>query len=194
MKKAFLCLIVSICFTILPTLGQTIPDPNLGLRADWLRGAVGMLWLPESNYNGNVEGIRIDPFLEQIDHLKTIDFIQIGLACPNIYSPVHTAPHPLLEMLWNKERDENGKPINLIVPREAVDDPFLTWLKAIKAKGLKTQVYVNSYNMLTRSTEPDVFPDISNRWMEYCDTNVAAQNFINSQPYYAAIDLSLIHI
>ncbi|MBU3011374.1 T9SS type A sorting domain-containing protein [Polaribacter vadi] len=161
-----------------------VPDPDLGLRADWMRGSLGMLWLPENNYGGNIEGKRIDDFLNQISHLKTIDFIQVGLASPYIYSPVHTAPHTILESLWQGDTD-NGDLINLVVPRAEVDDPFLSWLKAIRAAGLKTEVYVNSCNLLQWEAfgdAPDAFPDFSNRWKAYCDENL--QDFIDSKDYH----------
>lgn len=161
-------------------------DANLGVRADWMRGAWGALWLPESNFNGNIEGVRIDDFLTQIKGLKTIDYIQVGLTSPNIYSPVHTAPHSIIEGLWKGDMDSNGDPINLGVPRASVDDPFLTWLLAIKAAGLKTEVYVNSYNLLDRvpTSIPADFPDLSARWKNYCDKNTNTKAFIASKPYH----------
>ena len=162
-----------------------VPDPDLGLRADWMRGSIGMLWLPENNYGGNIEGKRIDDFLNQISHLKTVDFIQVGLASPYIYSPVHTAPHAILESLWQGDTDTNGNPINLVVPRAEVDDPFLSWIKAIRAAGLKTEVYVNSCNLLQWEAfegAPDAFPDFSDRWKAYCDENL--QDFIDSKDYH----------
>ena len=170
------------------TYGQDnpVPDPEQGLRAEWMRGALGMLWLPESNYNGNIEGISIEPFLNQISHLKTVDYIQLPLTSPNIYSPVHVAPHPILESLWEGDRNANGKPINLIVPRATADDPLLRWLTAVKAAGLKTEIYVNSFNMLARNPDspPGAFPDVSARWEEYCNTDPTVQAYINSQPYH----------
>jgi hypothetical protein len=144
-----------------------------------------MLWLPENNYGGNIEGKRIDDFLNQISHLKTVDFIQVGLASPYIYSPVHTAPHPILESLWQGDTDTNGNPINLVVPRAAIDDPFLSWIKAIRAAGLKTEVYVNSANLLewiSVDDAPSAFPDFSERWIAYCDENL--QDFIDSKDYH----------
>ncbi|WP_405563308.1 T9SS type A sorting domain-containing protein [Polaribacter sp. Asnod6-C07] len=162
-----------------------IPDPNQGVRADWMRGALGLLWLPERNYNGNIEGIRIDDFIAQIKDLRTIDYVQLPLTSPNIFSPIHVGPHPIIESLWEGDT-ENGNPINLAVPRESVDDPLLSWLKALRAAGLRTEIYVNAYNLLARNpdeTQED-YPDISNRWMEWCDTNTEAQAFINSQSYH----------
>lgn len=163
-----------------------VPDPNQGLRANWMRGAQGMLWLPERTFSGNIEGIRIDDFLTQIKDIRTVDYVQIPLTSPNIFSPTHVAPHPIIESLWHGETDASGKPINLVVPRAANDDPFLNWLKALRAAGLKTEVYVNSYNLLARIPEDTQapYPDVSARWMEWCDTNAEAQAFINSQPYH----------
>lgn len=172
-------------FICLASYSQTAPeDAERGLRADWMRGALGMLWLPENTYGGNIEGKRIDDFLNQINHLRIVDFIQIGLASPYIYSPVHTAPHDVIESLWEGDMDENGKPINLVVPRAEVDDPFLSWLLAIRAAGLKAEVYVNTCNLLTWPTAnaPASFPDISERWKAYCDANY--QEFITSKSYH----------
>ncbi|CAA6677966.1 MULTISPECIES: LamG domain-containing protein [unclassified Lentimonas] len=166
-----------------PTLGQ-------GERADWLRGSWGALWLPEKTFNGNIEGVTIEPFLAQIDHLKTIDFVQIGLACPSIYSPVHSAPHAIIESLWQGDMDDNGDPLNLVVPRASAEDPFLSWIVAIDEAGLRTQVYVNSYNLLARNPDsiPDDYPELSARWEEYCDTNEEVQTFINNHPYLSVGD------
>lgn len=163
-----------------------VPDPNQGVRADWMRGALGLLWLPERNYNGNIEGVRIDDFIAQIKDLRTIDYVQLPLTSPNIFSPIHVGPHPIIESLWEGDTDSNGNPINLAVPREAVDDPLLSWLLALRAAGLKTEIYINSYNLLARNPGDvqEDYPDVSDRWMEWCDTNAEAQTFINSQSYH----------
>lgn len=183
--NSFMYLFICIFLTVNTFNAQT-PDANQGLRADWIRGAWGLNWKPENFYNGEIEGILIDAYLDGINDLRTLDYVQIHLTESNIYSPSHSAPHQLLESFWQGNQDSNGNPTNLIVPRETVDDPFLTWLKAIKAKGLKTMVYVNSYNLLARdeSNIPNGFPNISERWMNWCDTNTEAQAFINSKSYY----------
>ncbi|MBU2996298.1 T9SS type A sorting domain-containing protein [Cellulophaga baltica] len=183
-KKLLTILLLSIFYT---SLAQDFTDSEQGLRADWMRGSLGLLWLPENNFNGNIEGISIEPFLTQIEHLRTIDYIQLPLTSPNIYSPVHVAPHSILESLWEEDRDADGFPINLIVPRESTDDPLLNWLIAVREAGLKTEIYVNSYNLLARIPEniPDAYPDISERWQDYCDTDTIVQEFINSQSYHS---------
>ncbi|WP_411827847.1 hypothetical protein [Luteolibacter sp. AS25] len=156
-----------------------------GERANWLRGAWGGVWLPEQLQNGAVETVSIDDFLTQIKDLNTIGYVQIKLTEAYIYSPVHTAPHTILESLWQGDTSSNGKPINLVVPRASSNvDPFLNWLTAIRAAGLKTQVYVNSSNMLNRTglSNPDTFPDITARWKTYCDTNAATVAFVKNHP------------
>ena len=165
---------------------QQIPDPDQGLRAEWMRGSYGMLWLPERNFNGNIEGIRIDEFIDQIKDIRTVDYVQLPLTSPNIFSPIHVGPHPIIESLWEGDTDANGEPLNLAVPRESVDDPLLSWLKALRAAGLKAEIYVNSYNLLERIPEDTQanYPDISDRWMEWCDTNPEAQAFIASQDFH----------
>ncbi|PNW29675.1 T9SS type A sorting domain-containing protein [Formosa algae] len=165
---------------------QQIPDPDQGLRAEWMRGSYGMLWLPERNFNGNIEGIRIDEFITQIKDIRTVDYVQLPLTSPNIFSPIHVGPHSLIESFWEGDTDENGDPINLAVPRESVDDPLLSWLKALRAAGLKAEIYVNSYNLLARIPEDtqEDYPDVSERWMEWCDTNPEAQAFIASQDFH----------
>lgn len=169
-------------------LGVTYAEDRilgLGARADWMRGSWGALWLPERNYNGNLEGVRIDDFLDQIADLKTIDYIQVALTSPNIFSPTHTGPHPIIESLWQGDTDTNGDPINLVVPRASEDDPLLNWLQALDAAGLKAEIYVNSYNLLARIPDsiPSAYPDLSARWENYCDTNPTVQAFINNHPY-----------
>ena len=179
---------VSVTFDI-PAQPDVV-NPNQGLRADWLRGSWGALWLTRNTYNGNIEGVTIDAFLAQIDHLKTIDYVQIGLTNPNIFSPVHTAPHDIIESLWQGDTDNNGNPINLVVPRASAGDPFLSWLEALDAAGLRSEVYINSYNLLARNPDgiPSDYPDVSARWENYCDTNPTAQAFINNHPYIEAGD------
>ena len=167
-----------------------ILNPDQGLRAAWLKGSWGALWQPKNCFNGNIEGVTIDAFLAQLDHLKTIDYVQVQLCNSNIFSPVHTAPHDIIESLWQGDTADNGNPINLVVPRASADDPFLSWLEAIDSAGLRSEIYVNSYNLLARSPGnfPSDYPDISNRWENYCDTNSTAQAFINSHPYIDAAD------
>lgn len=157
-------------------------------RGDWLRGSWGINWKPVEMYNGRSESLEIDLFLEQISHLKTIDYIQVHLGESSIKSSVHIAPHELLESFWQGDTDATGNPINLVVPRASANvDPFLKMLKKVKAAGMKTQVYVNSSNMLQRSEttpNPDYIPNITERWKAWVDTNEEAQAFINSQPYH----------
>ena len=58
-------------------------------------------------------------------------------------------------------------------------------LKATKAVGLKTQLYVNSANMLAFTGQnPRAFPNITERWKAWCDTDPKAQAFIASQSYH----------
>jgi hypothetical protein len=174
-------------FMSVSNLQAQVPDDEQGLRAAWMKGSWGALWLPEKCYNGNIEGVTIDEFVTQIEGINTIDYVQIALTNPNIYSPVHTAPNDIIESLWHGDTDSTGNTINLVVPRSTVEDPFLSWLVALKAAGLKVEVYVNSYNLLARDTSsiPDDYPDVSDRWMEYCDTNSTVQTFINSQTYHS---------
>jgi hypothetical protein len=185
-NKIYISIIIFYLFLTNISFNAQTTDPNQGLRADWMRGSVGLLWLPERNFNGNIEGVRIDDFIEQIKHLRTIDYVQLPLTSPNIFSPIHVGPNSIIESLWDGDTDSGGNPINLAVPREALDDPLLSWLKAVKAAGLKTEIYVNSYNLLARNPDDvqEDYPDISQRWMDWCDTNPEAQAFINSQSYH----------
>ncbi|MDO6792089.1 T9SS type A sorting domain-containing protein [Tamlana sp. 1_MG-2023] len=168
------------------------PDPNQGLRANWLRGTWGINWKPVNLYNGGHEGLSIKPFLNQISHIKTIDYIQVHLGESSIKSSVHMGPHALLESFWEGDTDSNGDPINLVVPRAAYgEDPFLEIVKDIRAAGMKVMVYVNSSNMLSRDgvggSNPDYIPNITERWKAWCDTNPQAQAFIASQPYHTGV-------
>lgn len=182
---------IGICLlSSLPNLNaQAIPDPNQGLRAEWMKGAYGLNWKPEGAANGNAENLYIDAFLEQIEGLRTLDYIQLHLGESFTTSSVHLGPHKILESLWQGDTDDLGNPINLVVPREIIGrDPFLDMLKAVKAKGLKTQVYVNSSNLLLRRrvlggqtvilSNPEEIPNITERWMEWCDTDAQAQEYI----------------
>lgn len=183
------CLVYSLAIGISQA---QVPDPNQGLRANWLRGTWGINWKPVDLYNGGHEGLSIEPFLNQISHLKTIDYIQVHLGESSIKSPVHMGPHPLLESFWEGDTDTNGNPINLIVPRESYgEDPFLEIVKDIRAAGMKIMVYVNSSNMLSRDGvdggNPASIPNITERWKAWCDTDPEAQAFIASQPYHTGV-------
>ncbi|MDQ8179558.1 hypothetical protein [Pelagicoccus sp. SDUM812005] len=162
---------------------------GLGERANWLRGSWGLNWKPTRRQNGLSESLVIDDFLEQIRGLRTIDYIQTHLNESSVYSPAHMAPNPLLESFWEGDLDGNGLPINLVVPREEIGfDPYLKQLEAVRDAGMRNQVYVNSYNMLARSgSNPGVFPEITERWKEWCDTNPAAQAFIDSKLYHRGV-------
>ncbi|MGJ8724263.1 MAG: LamG domain-containing protein [Roseibacillus sp.] len=181
---------VRLATCLLLTGGAQGQGSQLGLRADWLRGSWGALWLPERTYNGNIEGVTIDAFLTQIEELKTIDYVQVPLTSPNIFSPAHTGPHPILQSLWQGDTDANGDPINLIVPRTSAQDPLLSWLEALNAAGLKSEIYVNSYNLLARipANIPSDYPDLSARWENFCDTNPTVQAFISNHPHLAPED------
>jgi hypothetical protein len=154
-----------------------------------MRGAWGLSWAPEDMYNGRGETLVDDyeNFLAQISGLKTLDYIQLNLGMSYIYSPVHLGPHELLESFWRGDTDDDGDPINLIVPRASSGiDPLGEWATATQAAGLRVQVYVNSSQMLQRgdTPNPSVIPDITERWKTWCDTNTAAQAFIASQSYH----------
>ncbi|WP_411828017.1 DUF1349 domain-containing protein [Luteolibacter sp. AS25] len=165
---------------------------ELGERANWLRGAWGGSWTPANMENGRVETVSIDDFITQISGFNTIGYIQVKLSGSYIYSPVHHAPHAILESLWQGDTDSNGNPINLVVPRASSGvDPFLNWLTAIRAAGLKTQVYVNSSNMLERSdtiSNPASIGNITDRWKAFCDSDPEAVSFVNNHPYLSSGD------
>ncbi|MDO6792596.1 T9SS type A sorting domain-containing protein [Tamlana sp. 1_MG-2023] len=187
-KVVTVLLIITCLFSATKNLHAQVPDSEQGLRAEWMRGALGLLWLPERTFNGNIEGVTIDDFITQIKDLRTIDFVQLPLTSPNIFSPTHTGPHPIIEGLWDQDADvdADGNPINLVVPRSVVEDPLLSWLEALRAAGLRTEIYVNSYNLLARypaDVQVD-YPDVSQRWMDYCDTDPTIQAFIKSQNYH----------
>lgn len=147
---------------------------ELGDNASWMRGALGLNWKPHYYSNGITEKgdgwLSIEPFLEQIEGFDTVDYIQLHLTDSGGLCADHTSPHPILESMMGDK---------LIVPRAASGvDPFGDWLVACKAQGLKTMVYVN--------TGCVVFGDatIATRWKDYCDTNTAARNFMNSKVYH----------
>ncbi|MGJ8691867.1 MAG: RICIN domain-containing protein [Thalassotalea sp.] len=163
-------------------------------RAGWMRGTWGINWKPVNVYNGKSEQLTIDQFITQISDFKTVDYIQLHLGESAVKSSVHIAPLDILESLWQGDTDENGEPINLIVPRASSGiDPFLDMLLATKAAGMKTQIYINSSTMLRRvddsaadgyTPNPDYLPNITERWKALCDTDTEIQAFLNSQSYH----------
>ena len=157
--KNILVLSFIFLFTFSIRSQTTYPDPNIGLRADWLRGTYGLNWKPAQTENGKseAEGLKITAFLEQIKHIKTVDYIQVHLNESGGSSAVHLSPHELIESFWEGDVDENGNIINLAVPRAALGrDPLLDAIKEIKAAGLKVQIYANSANLLYASSTPQV--------------------------------------
>lgn len=194
MKKIIAVLSLLIC---IGSLKAQIPDPEQGLRAEWMRGTHGLNWKPVETENGKSESedLSILPFLDQIKDLRTVDYIQVHLNESFTRSPVHLGPHTLLESLWQGDVDSNGDPLNLVVPRAASGkDPFLYIVKDVREAGLKVQVYLNSSNMLERwrtiddslqqLPNPSAIPDITERWKTWCDTSSVAQAFIDSKSYH----------
>lgn len=166
-------------------------EEKITTRADWLRGSWGLNWKPTDLYNGAGEDLTIDLFLDQISHLRTIDYIQVHLNESYINSPSHLGPHELLESFWQGDTSPLGTPKNLVVPRASTGvDPFLEIIKKIQKDGMKVQVYVNSSNLLERGADisnPNSMPNITERWKAWVDTNPEAQAFIASQPYHTGI-------
>ncbi|MCC4831803.1 RICIN domain-containing protein [Shewanella sp. 10N.7] len=172
----------------------TVEGDAIDGRAGWMRGSWGINWKPVNVYGGKSEQLTINQFITQIEDLKTIDYVQLHLGESSIKSSVHIAPLDILESLWQGDTDEDGNFINLTVPRASSGvDPFLDMLVATKAAGLKTQIYINSSNMLRRvddseedgyTPNPDYLPNITERWKELCDTDEEIQAFLNSQSYH----------
>ncbi len=188
-------LIISCLISANVQVQSQIPDPDQGLRAEWMRGTYGLNWKPAKSANGRseLETLTIKPFLEQISGLKSVDYIQLHLGESFIYSPVHLGPHDLLESFWQGDRDAYGNPVNLVVPRASIGrDPFLDLIQDVRNAGLKVQVYVNCTNMLYfwrgdppwQVDPPNALPDVTERWMTWCDTNEEAQAFIKSKAYH----------
>ena len=142
-------------------------------RGDWMRGALGLNWKPARFGDGIAEQknrLSIEPFLEQIKTLDKVDYIQIHLNESNKFSHSHAAPHERIESMMGDK---------IIVPRtKSKADPFGDWLKACKARDLKTMVYVHS-GCLVYGDET-----IAKRWKKYCDTNEEIQKFIKSKPWH----------
>uniref|UniRef100_UPI0040488960 T9SS type A sorting domain-containing protein n=1 Tax=Mariniflexile sp. TaxID=1979402 RepID=UPI0040488960 len=164
--------------------------PASGKRADKLRGSWHIAFKADDHYNGRVEDISIDPFIEQVKDLKTLHSIALWLSISATNSAVFSAPHKLLESFSQGDTDSEGNPLNLVVPRwgggiEPENDPFGDWARAVITAGFNVKVYVNSENLIGTNLEP--FADIDERWKAWCDTNAEAQAFINSQPYHTGI-------
>lgn len=174
--------IIAICWLTILSL-NSINALAAGENADWMRGAWGLNWKPIYYTNHHADkDMSIEPFMDQIKDLKTIDYIQVHLNESYIYAAAHTAPHDVLESLWEGDLDDDGNPLNLIVPRASTgEDQFLEWLTAIKARGLKTQVYVNSGHLLWDL--PDEIADVGERFKNWCDTDSAARWYINKKEY-----------
>ena len=154
-------------------LSANVGFGQLGERAEWLRGSLGLNWKPARFGDGIIEDkemLSIDPFLKQIKPLDKVDYIQVHLNESNIFSHSHAAPHARIEAMMGDK---------LVVPRaESKADPFGDWLKACKENNYKTMVYVHSGGLVHGDET------IAKRWKEYCDTNEEVQQFIKSKPYH----------
>ena len=158
-------------------LGSNLGFAQLGKRADWMRGALGLNWKPARFHNGFAEQkdrLSIEPFLKQVDELDKVDYIQLHLNESNKFSHSHSAPHERIEAMMGDK---------IIVPRaKSKQDPFKDWLEACEARNLKTMVYVHSGGLVHGDET------IAKRWKEYCDSNKEIQKFIKSKPYHTDKD------
>jgi hypothetical protein len=141
-----------------------------GMRGTWAGGG-GIVW--------------------QVKDFKTLDTMGVGFNTGASTSANHTAPNKLLEMLWGGDVDENGDPINLVVPLwgdlsldEPENDATKEKIEEIREAGFKVKAYSNAENFVGNNA--DAYLVIAERWRTWCDTNVAAQAFINSQPFHTA--------
>ncbi|MGJ8676428.1 MAG: hypothetical protein ACSHX0_02810 [Akkermansiaceae bacterium] len=161
-------------FALALAISCGVTNAELGDNASWLRGALGLMWHP-SGYDielieQNDDWMSIEPFLEQVDELDVVDYIQLNLNDAASLCASHTAPHARVESMMGDV---------LIVPRAASGaDPFEDWLIACKARGLRTQIYVNSGCLLYGDAT------IATRWKNYCNSNAEVRNFINSESYH----------
>jgi len=82
MKTKYIKLTTLLRLSAMLLLPLTLKADELesGERADWMRGAWGLFWGPSQFVNGLGDDLSIDPFLEQIQDLKTLDYIQIRLS------------------------------------------------------------------------------------------------------------------
>jgi len=183
LKKRGAILLTTLCMVFMTTYTQA-QNP-----AEWMRGTWGLNWKPGVGAQV-MKTTKVDDFLDQTKDLKTVDYIQLHINGSGIQTPVHAAPLPVLEALHSAEWDstlENA----MIVPPASDGDNFLVWLKAIKAAGYRTQVYLNGANMMKRHVKkapcthlpqydhPASIPTISEVWKRYCDANF--QDFIDSK-------------
>ncbi|MFC5050753.1 RICIN domain-containing protein [Rubritalea spongiae] len=151
-----------------------IGNAELGDRASWMRGALGLMWHPTSYdielIEQNEDWMSIEPFLDQMEEITAVDYIQINLTDAAAKSSSHTSPSPVIESFMGDV---------LVCPRAASGvDPFGDWLRACKDRGLRTMAYVNCRNLINGDAT------IAERWKEYCDTTPAVQQYINSQSYH----------
>jgi hypothetical protein len=164
---------LKILFAAIMIFSCAVGYAELGDRASWLHGALGLNWKPQYYGDGITEigdgWMSIEPFLAQIEDFDTVDYIQLHLTESGYICQNHSSPHPVLEAMMGDV---------LIVPRAASgEDPFGDWLVACKAQGLRTMVYVNTGCVVFGNAT------IKERWIDYCDTNTEAQDYINSQSY-----------
>ena len=162
---------------LMVVFGANVGFAQLGERASWMRGALGLNWKPARFGDGFAEQkdrLSIEPFLKQVDELDKVDYIQLHLNESNVFSHSHSAPHERIEAMMGDK---------IIVPRaKSKQDPFGDWLKACKARKLKTMVYVHSGGLVHGNEI------IAKRWKEYCDSNKEVQKFIKSKPYHTNKD------
>ena len=104
--------------------------------------------------------------------LKTLDGFGVGFSSGAVFSAQQYAPLPLLRSLSGG--DEVFPPDN--------DRFVLNQLLKVTEAGFMVQAYSNCENFI--GDNADQFDEFEASWKNWCDTDPAAQTFINSQPYH----------
>ena len=151
-------LLCVICTCALPQI-NAIQAQDPGDRAQKFRGT----W-----WSGMHPDLLDDRFLS----LRTLDGFGVGFTSGASQSALHNAPVPHL----------SGLPGGDAVFPPDNDTKVLDQMTKVIGAGFMVQAYSNCENFIGNNA--DQFVEFSESWKNWCDTNPAAQAFINSKSYH----------
>ena len=117
-------------------------------------------------------GVHPNLLDERFLSLRTLDGFGVGFTSGASQSALHYAPVPHLRTLPGGDA---------VFPPDN-DTDVLDQMTKVTGAGFMVQAYSNSENFIGNNA--DQFVEFSESWRNWCDTNPAAQAFINSKPYH----------
>ena len=164
-----LCVICACAFTSTNVIHAQDPgDRAAKFRGTWWSGLHPKVFELESD-----EMLEPDErLLNRLSNLKTLDGFGVGFTSGAVSSAKQFAPLPLLRTLPGGEE---------VFPEDD-DTSVLDQLLTVTEAGFMVQAYSNCENFIGNNAAE--FVEFETSWKNWCDTNPAAQAFINSKSYH----------